>query len=231
MKTNKKQKLLKILKKLGDTSDTQLEVIFNEIEKLRNEIPEETNLSPFFQSINVLQGEQSSFSQALTRITTLLSETENQLNQELKKSEENSKKTFEKLKNDLGEIQLRVLELGSRGGGSKPLQIQSNGVVANTRYADINLVAGSGVTLTTANDDTKRITTITIASQSSGAVVTTSSTIDDSNTVFVFSGAPSIVCINGAFYQPTGGAITWTGTTTITLSSPVGINGSIWGLR
>ena len=59
-------------------------------------------------------------------------------------------------------------------------------------------------------------------------------TIDDSNTSFIFISQPSLIVINGASYQPTGGAITWSWnslTLTATLSSPVGLNGSIYGIK
>ena len=62
------------------------------------------------------------------------------------------------------------------------------------------------------------------------AVLTATGIIDDSNTSFTFTSAPTFLIINGAMYQKTGGAITWSGTTTVTLSIPVGINGSIFGL-
>lgn len=55
-------------------------------------------------------------------------------------------------------------------------------------------------------------------------------TVDNSNTSFTFTTAPTVLVINGGIYAPTGGAITWTGTTSVTLSSPVGSGGSIFGL-
>lgn len=66
----------------------------------------------------------------------------------------------------------------------------------------------------------------------STTILNATGTIDDSNTAFTFTRQPSELVINGASYQQTGGAITWTwaaGTFTATLSSPVGIGGSIYG--
>lgn len=61
-----------------------------------------------------------------------------------------------------------------------------------------------------------------------------SGTIDDSNTAFQFALKPSFIVVNGGWYEGTGGAITWTwtaATSTATLSSAVGSNGTIWGIR
>jgi hypothetical protein len=85
------------------------------------------------------------------------------------------------------------------------------------------VIAGAGITIT------KNTNGAVISTSASGGVLTATGTIDDSNTVFVFTSAPTELVINGASYIKTGGAITWTGTTTVTLSSPVGVNGSIYG--
>jgi membrane associated rhomboid family serine protease len=62
-------------------------------------------------------------------------------------------------------------------------------------------------------------------------IITTSGTIDDSNVTFPFSSVPSLLDINGLLYRQSGGAITWTiSGTTLTLSSPVGSNGTIFGI-
>ena len=62
------------------------------------------------------------------------------------------------------------------------------------------------------------------------AILTATGTIDDSNKDFTFTEKPTLIVVNGALYQETGGAITWTWSgTTATLSSPVGTGGSIFG--
>lgn len=66
---------------------------------------------------------------------------------------------------------------------------------------------------------------------SSLAIIAVTGTIDDSNTTFASATQPTILVINGGVYQKTGGSITWTWVATvITLSSPVGSGGAIFGL-
>lgn len=55
--------------------------------------------------------------------------------------------------------------------------------------------------------------------------------VNDTNTAFTFTSQPSVIVINGAVYQQTGGAITWTwADPTATLSVAVGSGGSIFGI-
>lgn len=70
------------------------------------------------------------------------------------------------------------------------------------------------------------------ASASNGlTIITITGTVDDSNVTFTATTQPTLLNINGAFYQNTGGAITWTYVAgTITLSIPVGTGGQIYGL-
>lgn len=69
----------------------------------------------------------------------------------------------------------------------------------------------------------------------SGAVSLTilavTGTRDDTNLTFTIASQPTVLVINGATYQTTSGAITWTYLAgTLTLSSPVGTGGSIFGI-
>lgn len=62
-------------------------------------------------------------------------------------------------------------------------------------------------------------------------IINVTGTVNDSNTSFTAATLPTLLNINGAFYQQTGGAITWSYSgTTITLSSPVGTGGQIYGI-
>lgn len=82
----------------------------------------------------------------------------------------------------------------------------------------------------TFNPFTSRLDYFQTAASSGITILPATGTIDDTNTVFIFTSAPTLININGAFYQSTGGAYTWTGTTTVTLSNPVGTGGSIFGM-
>jgi len=79
---------------------------------------------------------------------------------------------------------------------------------------------------------------ITLADSGGGTGITilstTSGSVDDSNMVFGFGSLPKVIVVNGTAYQQSGGAITWSwdsGSLTATLSSPVGANGSIFGMQ
>ncbi len=69
------------------------------------------------------------------------------------------------------------------------------------------------------------------SSTGSFTIIPVTGTIDDSNVTFTSATLPTLLNINGSFYQQTGGAITWSRAgTTITLSGPVGLGGSIFGI-
>lgn len=113
---------------------------------------------------------------------------------------------------------------GGTGGGHV---IKDEGV-ALTQRTNLNFV-GAGVTVT--DDVGNDASVVTIASTGGLAQITISGTIDDSNVTFTASSLPDILVINGGLYRSTGGAITWSYVAgTITLSSPVGTGGSIFGL-
>lgn len=90
-----------------------------------------------------------------------------------------------------------------------------------------HVVAGSGVMITTNKSGQKVIS----AAGSAISIIVVSGTINDSNMNFSAATEPTLLCINGAFYTQTGGNITWTYSGgNITLSTPVGTNGSIFGI-
>lgn len=90
-----------------------------------------------------------------------------------------------------------------------------------------SVAAGSGVTITTNAAGQKVIS----AAGAGLSIIAVSGTIDDSNMNFTATKEPTLLNINGSFYTQVGGNITWTYSGgNITLSSPVGTNGSIFGI-
>ena len=93
------------------------------------------------------------------------------------------------------------------------------------------VAAGSGISIAVNNDGQK-----VISATGSGAftILTATGSVDDSNTTFTFLSVPSMVNINGSFYNAgaqVGGAAAWTNVgTTVTTAFPVGTGGCIFGI-
>lgn len=99
-------------------------------------------------------------------------------------------------------------------------------ITTGTGTGQVNsVVAGTGISVNSTDPANP------IVSATGGfTILAATGTINDSNLVFTFISAPTFLIINAGFYQKTGGSITWSGTTTVTLSSAVGVGGSIFGL-
>ncbi|WP_395019792.1 hypothetical protein [Dongia sp.] len=120
---------------------------------------------------------------------------------------------------------------GLRAVGFRGVQLYVDGLKKGIVQV-VNFIAGAGVTLTHTTAQ-GRNDIIFSAASSSFSVLTATGTKNDSNLDFVFASQPTALVINGAWYIQTGGAITWTwnsGTSTATLSVPVGTGGSIYGV-
>jgi len=93
------------------------------------------------------------------------------------------------------------------------------------------IVAGTNITVDNTNPQYPIIASTGGGGGGSLTTIPVTGTINDSNLIFTSATQPDVLVINGGLYQQTGGAITWTYVAgTITLSSPVGTNGSIYGL-
>ncbi len=89
------------------------------------------------------------------------------------------------------------------------------------------VVAGTGVTIVETVNGNKQISAVAVPL----TIITITGAIDDSNVTFTAASEPLLLNINGAFYQKTGGAYTWTYVAgTITLNNPVGTSGTIFGI-
>ncbi len=119
-------------------------------------------------------------------------------------------------------------------GGARGIQLYVDGSKKGTANY-LNLVGGTNVTLTYSYAFGRNDIIISATGSSGGSFTVLpklSGTVDDTNLAFTFSDEPQLVVINGASYAKTGGAITWTYLTgTVTLSSPVGSGGNIYGIK
>lgn len=93
------------------------------------------------------------------------------------------------------------------------------------------VAAGTGISISVNANGQKEISA---TGSGSFSILTTVSTIDDSNTTFVFASAPSMVNINGFFYNAgatSGGVVMWTNVGgTVTTANPVGTGGCIFAI-
>ncbi len=97
---------------------------------------------------------------------------------------------------------------------SKGIRNANSFIYNGTKYGTHELLHGGGNT-----------------TSSSFSIIAVAGTINDSNTSFTASSEPVLLNINGAFYQESGGAITWTYVAgTITTSVAVGTGGNIYGI-
>lgn len=136
------------------------------------------------------------------------------------------------LESDLEELEKKSKQNINGGvrviGGRAGISLYTNGTKRGIAQM-VNLIPGIGVSLS--YDYANGRNDITINASASTSVLTATGTINDSNVTFTFTSEPAILIINGASYQQTGGAITWTYSGgTVTLSSAVGSGGSIFGL-
>lgn len=136
-------------------------------------------------------------------------------------------KGIEEIEKNIKNIELRP----SGAVGARGIQLFVDGAKKG-QVNSVNLIAGSGISLTFAHAFGRNDITIS-ATGGSFSILTATGTVDDSNVDFTFVSKPTLIIINGAAYPETGGAITWSwnvGTLTATLSSPVGSSGNIYGL-
>lgn len=149
------------------------------------------------------------------------------------KLDKSAVKGIDTIENDIKEIRTNIksIELRPTGRGtSVGIQLYVDGV-RKGRVSTINLVAGSGITLTHAISGQRNDILIDSTGGGGFTELAITGTIDDSNVTFTAASEPTYLIINGAMYKKTGGAITWSYSVgNITLSSPVGQGGSIYGL-
>ncbi len=133
-------------------------------------------------------------------------------------------KGIEQIEERVNQIEIRP----ARVGGAKGIGLYVDGAKKLLTAQQINLVAGSGITLSYAHANGRNDITITATGTASLTPIAVTGDIDDSNTSFTAASAPSIVIVNGAAYRD-GKGVAITGTA-ITLDNPVGTGGDIYAL-
>lgn len=222
-----KRKAVRLLSKLGGLPDYRvIDGLLVEIDKVRSAVPE---LGDLKEIVPELAKEVTEHSEAIenlheevTRAKNLIKES---LSDQSKETLDHHKEVLSKIsgfEQSLDELRASHQRLASNlgTGGNVNRQIKVDGVDVLTRYTDINLIAGSGVTISTANDDTNRRVNVTITG-SGGYQEPTSGLVDGSNKTYVYATAPNAICVDGTVINKIGDGITagWTGTTTVTLTA------------
>lgn len=110
------------------------------------------------------------------------------------------------------------------GGPSRTFFI--GGSPASTRYSDINLIAGAGITITEADNETTAQAGITITSTGGGGFTMLPATgaVNSINKSFTFTQEPSYIVSDGAWYTRLDNNLnaqwTWDGVSTATMIIP-----------
>lgn len=166
-------------------------------------------------------------------LKTLVSTTSKSIREEMSESSREAiefKKGIEekvvRINSDLKEIRESIsdakTELTARitsvGGGNMNRQIKVDGTEMSKKYTDVNFVGGSGVTITTSNDDTDRNVNITFSSAGGNSFT---GSVNGINNVFVFTTAPNALSIDNVPRQRVSSdtTVNWTIVgTTVTLT-------------
>lgn len=125
-------------------------------------------------------------------------------------------KGIEQLEENIRNIEIRPV----KGGGAKGfgLYINSSKKLLTAQY--LNLIGGSGVTLTYNLAGGRNDVTISSSGSGGGGILAATGTVNGTNAVFTFASAPSQVIVDGVPKQKTqsDGTSNWSGTLTITLT-------------
>lgn len=235
----------------SDSFDEKLTSFYNELKKSKDEGKKFTSayVTDLQKKLDRLVGEvgvkgnestskEKTFKKEIESINSKLNDFINKLDKNITKVEAikpytakkdtEHQKAIDELKNETRNLRSDLLSrLQTVGGGAINRQILVGGTNPLTKYTDYNIIAGSGITITTANDDTNKRVNLTFTSSASGAFETPVGTVDDSNTTFTVSNTPLYIIVNGAQYIEGTGLFSSYSGGTITLSAPVGTGGFI----
>jgi len=203
-------------------NDDEIEKLNNEIALLKNQqqnLVEKKDLTIFSKS-DEIRGVEFRIDNTIKSVSDSLKNLSNK---------DEVKKVVKEIEEKIDDLRRNVLtRLSSIGGGSMNRQIRIGGIDYLTRYTDINLKAGSNMSITVANDDVKKSVDITFVASGGGVnIETPTGDVDDSNLTFTVANEPKLLNINGAVYSVGIGLYSSYLAGTITLSSPVGVGGFI----
>lgn len=215
--TKKAERIVLNAKALQDKQLTKATKVFEQrVEELLNELrtkAEEEDVEDYVE--DRLEALAEEYSQSPEKIRDSLETLEG--NERLDKS---AIKGLTELEKDLqGRISMVI-------GGPRGVSISADGTdLGFTQY--VNLIAGTGVTITT-NRVGERVDMTISASGGSFSILTATGSINDTNTSFTFASEPTLVVVNGDSYRD-GKGCSISGTS-VTLDSPVGTGGDIYGI-
>jgi hypothetical protein len=120
------------------------------------------------------------------------------------------------------------IRVQSRGGGAKGFGLYINGVKKLLTAQTLNIVPGTGVTVSYNYANGRNDVTINATGSGSFSILAATGTVNDSNKVFTFVSAPVLVVVNGTAYRD-GHGVTIVGTTA-TLDNVAGTSGDVYGI-
>lgn len=123
----------------------------------------------------------------------------------------------------------RINRISEFAVGAPNRSIYLNGTIISGRYSDVNLIAGSGMSITESDNETTHMADVTFTSSGGGsfAVMVPTGTVNGINRSFTFSSAPQIIVLdNGNVMNKVSsdGTVNWTGTTAVTLTQAPNFN-------
>lgn len=225
-----KIKLAKALKNMGgkdltgEVLSTKLREEMNrKIEEMRRAIPNPVDLTPLLKA-------HADLTKAVESLNATSREQNKDIDIELSLLRSKLLSISDALNNgayatpqDLRDLRVTLLGLiANTGGGNANRNIVVDSTTVLSPYTDINLKSGTNVTLSASTNNTTKQTDITFsATGGGGGYQAATGTVDGSNTIFTFSTAPNVICVDqGRVMQQTSsdGTVNWTGTTTVTLA-------------
>ena len=128
------------------------------------------------------------------------------------------------------EANIKKIEIRPTGNivGARGIGLYVDGSKKLLTAQTLNLIAGAGITLSYAYANGRNDVTITSTGSASPTPIVVTGTVDDSNLSFTAASTPNVVVVNGNAYRDGHGVIIVG--LAITLDSPVGNGGDIYGL-